>query len=648
MDYSKLSDEELERLANPKGTARDYSSMTDDELEKLANPPSKLESFARGAAQGASMGFADEISGAIESALTNKTYEQARDESRANFKRAKDANYYTSLDGELGGGVATAFLPGLGAANAVKTMRGAAGVGAALGGVTGLGQSEAKDAQGLAVDTLTGTAAGAVLGAGGHALAKGTEKASNWISAKAAPALEKMLPAGKKANAAEIEAAAERLGFKATPGMVNDSEALQKLESSLHQAPTIGGYLTRRSTGKVGDAMRGATDELISDAATVSPYESGEQVKKILSGEIESKFGPSKKIFEDLRQYTKDIPVSEKSVQAVSRNIRSIPEVETLDLPLANQVIKSLEKNPSVDQIKTLRTLVGKKAESAIDGAERSAYWQMYAKLGRLEESTLKRGVLQSARNQGEGEQIAKGMLGQLKSAKKGYAEQMANLEDLSQAARLGKVRGPESFSQKLDALPSERLQEKLLPLEDVRLAETIKSQFPEAFGALRKARIRDLSEGVVRDGETVPSKLLQNTKNLNPEAGQMLFGDKLSKLNDLRSVNQALPEKVGPSGTQQALDVAGMLNPMNQVRDVARYGAYKAASSETLQKVAQFLRSKPQFANLAEKNPRAFQAAVYQFAQKVNPEGGAYKAAGFDPTSPSDDKKAREAFLDQ
>lgn len=639
-----MSDEELEKLAS-QPDENDFSSLSDEELERIANPPGKLESLARGAAQGASLGFADEISGAVESALTDKTYEQARNESRANFKRAKEANPNTFLTGEVGGGVATAFVPGL---NAVKGIRGAMTVGAALGGAAGLGQSEASDAQGLAVDTLTGLGLGAAGGAAGYGIGKGIEKGANLLSQKVGPGLEKMLPIGKKDNAPEIEAAAKRLGFEATPGMTNASERVQGLESSLAQSPTVGGWLTRKGTDKAVKGMQGATDDLIADAATVSPYESGEQVKKILSKEIEGKFAPSKAVFQDLKQYTKDIPVSEKSIKSVSRNIMAIPEVETLDLPLARQVVKSLEKNPSADQIKTLRTMVGQKAQAAADGAERSAYWQMYAKLGRLEENTIKRGVIQSARTGGEGEQIAKGMLGQLKGAKKSYSEQMGNLEDLAQAARLGKVRGPEGFVGKLDAIPSERLQEKLLPLEDVRLSQTVQKQFPEAFGGLRKARIRDLAEGVVQDGESLPGRFLQRTKGLNPEAETMLFGDKAAKLQDLRIVNQALPAKVGPSGTSQALDFKEMLNPVTQARDLMRFGAYKTASSETLNKVAQFLRSQPKFANMAEQNPKAFQAAVYQFAQKVNPEGGAYKAAGFDPSTPQDDAKAREAFLDQ
>jgi len=629
---------------------------------------SPLESGLHGALNGASAGFIDELSGVGEAAGRalgvkgvggkfsdlelqkpslefSKNYEEGRDKKRAMHDRFQEANPKSYVTGEVAGGVSTALIPGMAAG---KGLRGAMSMGAGMGGLAGAGNSEASDMQGLSVDTLTGMGIGAAGGAAGFGLGKGLEKAANWTSVKAAPAIEKMLPIGKKGNAAEIEAAAKRLGFEATPGMTNASESVQKLESSLHQAPTLGGWLTRRGTKPVVEGMKGATDDLTAGASSASPWESGEKAKKILSDSVAKKFKPSQEAFEDLAQYTKDIPVSEKSVKTIGRNIMRIPEVETLDLPLARQVVTALEKNPSADQIKMLRGMVGKAAKASKDGNEKSAYWQMYAKLGRLEENTIKRGVLESARTKGEGNKIATQMLGQLKGAKAGYAKEMEALEDFTQSARLGRMQGgPTSFADKIDSIPSERLQDKLLPLEDARLAQKLQTQFPEAFDTLKGARLRDLSDGVHVDGEAVPGRFLQRTKNLNPEAQDMLFGGKAPKLDDLRTVNQALPDKVGPSGTQQALDVAGMLNPMNQVRDLARYGTYKAVSSEKLNKVAQFLRSQPKFANMAEQNPKAFQAAVYQFAQKVNPEGGMYKAAGFDPTKPGDDEKARSAFTE-
>lgn len=668
MDLSKLSDKELDAL-EAQHSGPDLSQLSDEELDELDRDPSTAESALHGAIDSASLGFIDELSGAGEALGRaigvkglggkfsdvgfqkptwgkdfEKDYAEGRDKKRALHAKLKSANPDSYLGGEIAGGLTSALIPGLGAA---KGLRGAVGAGAALGAGSGLGHSEAEDAAGMGLDTLIGTGIGAGLGAGGYGIAKGAEKSANYVAEKLAPAISKMLPVGKKANAAEIEAAAKALGVEATPGMTNASERVQGLESSLHQAPTIGGWLTRRGTEPVTKGMQKATGELIEDAASVSPFESGENVKKIIAKEVEGKFKPSTEIFDELRGYTKDIHANPASVNRVGKNIMNIPEVKTLELPLAKQIVKRLGENPSVDEIKMLRTMVGAEAKAS-QGAQKSAYWQLYAKLGRLEENTLKRGVIQSARTKGEGDTIAKGMLGQLKSAKKGYAEQMGNLEDLSQAARLGRVSdGPSGFVDKIDSIPSERLQEKLLPLEDVRLAKMMQDQFPEAFGGLRKARIRDLAEGVEKDGSLLPGKFLQSTKDLNPEAQSMLFGDKSGTLNSLRTVNEALPAKVGPSGTSQALDFKEMLNPVTQGRDLMRYGAYKAASSETLNRVAQFLRSQPKFANMAEQNPKAFQAAVYEFANKVRPASAMPRAAQFNPQEHVDEDRAKQSFLE-
>lgn len=669
MDLSKLSDEELEALdqSHEQSAGPDLSHLSDAELEALDSHPSMAESGSRGLMDQASMGFMDELSGAGEAAGRavgikglggnfsdvgfdvpdlnfKKNYEEGRDRKRAMQKQAKLENPDSYFAGELVGGLSSAAIPGLGA---IKTGRGAMAAGAGLGAVAGLGKSEGKDLNELSQDTLIGLGLGGALGGLGHKAGSLFSKSANVASEKAAPSIAKMLPIGEKENAAAIREAAKRLGIKATPGMTNASETVQKLESSLHQAPTVGGWLARRGTAPVGKGMQNATEDLISDAARVSPFESGEKAKKILADEVGKKFKASTDTFNDLAKYTKDIPVSEKSVKAVSRNILNIPEAQVLDLPLAKQVVTALEKNPSADQIKMLRGMVGKAASGAKDGNERSAYWQMYAKLGKLEENTIKRGVIASARTRPEGETIASGMLGQLKGAKKAYAGEMGNLEDFAQASRLGKFGGPSGFVDKIDAIPSERLQEKLLPLADVRQAQSLQKNFPNAFGELKGARLRDLSEGVLRDGEAVPGKLLQNTRDLNPEAQGMLFGDKSSKLNDLRTVSHALPDKVGPSGTSQALDMKEMLNPITQARDLARFAAYKTSSSETLAKVAQYLKAKPQFANLAEKNPKAFQAAVYEFANKVKPSASLPRAAEYDPQSPPDDDRAKQSFLD-
>jgi hypothetical protein len=158
MDLANLSDEELKKIAG-EPDEMDVSGMSDDELKRMAglDDTSAIESGLRGAAQGVSLGFADELTGALESAFTDKTYEQARDESRANYKKAETDNPIAYGAGQVGGGAATMFVPGLGAAKGVKGL-------ATLGGLAGLGSSEADDAAGMLADTAKGAGIGAATG----------------------------------------------------------------------------------------------------------------------------------------------------------------------------------------------------------------------------------------------------------------------------------------------------------------------------------------------------------------------------------------------------------------------------------------------------------------------------------------------------
>jgi len=126
------------------------------------------ESFARGAAQGATLGFADEISGGVE-ALWNKAngnptefgklYALYRDESRNNFKKAKDENPGSYLGGEIAGGVSTAFVPGVAAAKGAKLASIAARA-AGVGAASGAGYSDEDSTKGIVKDALIGASVG--------------------------------------------------------------------------------------------------------------------------------------------------------------------------------------------------------------------------------------------------------------------------------------------------------------------------------------------------------------------------------------------------------------------------------------------------------------------------------------------------------
>lgn len=154
---------------------------------------SRAESLGRGALQGLTFGFSDEIYGGLAGAADFVTgngfnYEQNRDAAREANRKAQAANPGTYLIGEIGGGVAVPFGVAGAAARAPSLISNAARVtglapevtqaasfgqrvgtgarmGASYGGLYGAGTSEGETIAEVAGDTAKGIAGGAALGA---------------------------------------------------------------------------------------------------------------------------------------------------------------------------------------------------------------------------------------------------------------------------------------------------------------------------------------------------------------------------------------------------------------------------------------------------------------------------------------------------
>ncbi len=102
-----------------------FAPPTEQELSLEPEEISGLESALRGAAQEASFGLADEITGLAETGLETvkgnvplsasellKAYQKLRDESRQAYKAAEEANPKTYLAGQVAGGILPAVATG--------------------------------------------------------------------------------------------------------------------------------------------------------------------------------------------------------------------------------------------------------------------------------------------------------------------------------------------------------------------------------------------------------------------------------------------------------------------------------------------------------------------------------------------------------
>lgn len=206
-----LTDEEMAEL---EAKERNPSFISDEEMARLEEqnkpqlPISPVESGVMGAVEGASLGWVDELAGALE-ALGSKAgvrglggrlsdirretpeedaasfaevYRQGRDLRRAAYEQAQKENPLAFTGGKIIGGVTSGVaIP----AKAVTSLAQGARIGAGVGAATGLGGSQGTMREQIR-DALTSGALGGAFGAGGAAISRAMTPASKTLQDQAA------------------------------------------------------------------------------------------------------------------------------------------------------------------------------------------------------------------------------------------------------------------------------------------------------------------------------------------------------------------------------------------------------------------------------------------------------------------------------
>lgn len=262
---------------------------------------SGVESFARGAYQGAGMGFADEQAGALDAlgghlkrTFTNDwkrtgkgwledikaefgqvtdDYQQGRDESRRAYGEAEEANPTAYGAGQFGGAVATGIATGGASSLGKAGLKGALTAGALEGGASGLGSSEADltqqdvDAYARAfTDAAGGAALGAPLAGAGYGVAKGLKA----VGGKAVDSLRRArgeLTEGIAAERSLADDAARVAEEKAQGRLVKDEYAARNQNARLDKASQRQGAMeaakrAREEARAARDSQRAAQQEV--------------------------------------------------------------------------------------------------------------------------------------------------------------------------------------------------------------------------------------------------------------------------------------------------------------------------------------------------------------------------------------------------
>lgn len=421
----------------------------------------------------------------------------------------------------------------------------------------------------------------------GPAIASGLSKGAALVG-KGAKGIGSLFGAGTvKEGAEEIGKAASRLGAEATEGMLKTSPHIQALESSLEQSPTLAGSIVRNKKQAVYDVLKKGSEKAVQDATSFTKAEVGSKIKDSIVSGIGEKVAIPQEFYQRFAKEAPMIEIDPKSAMRVAKNIRQHPYAVAVrgsaDEALANRLADSLEGNKSLEQLRNLKTYVGRQMQGAESPTQQAILGQAYDSLSRLEQNSVKRNVIKNIGSK-YGEMEGKELLGELKKSNALYAKLY---EDIGVIKEAGKIKKQMTYNQFIDALekiPDEQLADKLFKTNDYKSLEKIKKTFPDEFELMRASRLADIEQKSMTKGQMDPSKLLKNVKSLGPESKNLLFGeDSVKVIKDLETVVNSLPPMIGPSGTPKGIEWANYMSPgqwIDELRRMSQLGGLKILSA--------------------------------------------------------------------
>ncbi len=401
---------------------------------------------------------------------------------------------------------------------------------------------------------------------------------------------------GTKESADAIQSASKRLGFEATPGMTSNSETVQGLESSLAQSPSLAGAVVRKSLKPIQGKLQSAAEDIISGAAETSPYATGDSISKGILANLGEQANNVKMSYEPFNQeLPKMVPDMESkwkladSLNDIAQDHLDPNEVSGKVTAITNKVMNS--KN--LADIEDTRKLIGNDITKALapsnpDRNLANTLIKIKDNLSDFRDSQFQT-LAKDAYPGPNGEAIGKQMVDQYQNTMAGHAALMNRLRGVAPLFDIT-ANNPRDFFEQFSEIKPEKLAKTLFDSGDYDATLAFKEAFPEQYEALKGMKINELRKASLSNpidpvnSPIDPRKLIGNINKMEakaPEATSLLLGDKVQKINDMRTVFGATPKYIGPSGTPEGEAFRHMAEPMQQIRDVGNYAAYKALGSK-------------------------------------------------------------------
>ncbi len=369
--------------------------------------------------------------------------------------------------------------------------------------------------------------------------------------------------------------AAERLGITPTVGMMSKDFTTRGMESSLEQSPSIGGAMTRAQTVPVRQAISDASENLLRDASNSSNYETGVGAVKGISAKLGEKLNSAQMAYENFNQeLPKMVPDFEAQAKLADdmANATKGNLSETLHDNYGEGVANKITNSTNLNDIEGIRKQVANRLSSAFRAGDQNAIDTLSTMQDKLEHFRDSQFVsqAQTAYPGPGGAALGKQMVQEYQGAKNGWANLYQDTKELGPIFGI-KNKSPRAFVEAVTNITPEQMNEKLFTPNNIDKLNIVRENFPEQFAQIKALKLNEIKQAsqTVFNGDEVmdPTKFLREVDKYSPEVQKALFGDGAQTISDIRTIHNAFPAKMGPSGTPQGISFMKTLDPGEVVR---------------------------------------------------------------------------------
>jgi hypothetical protein len=384
----------------------------------------------------------------------------------------------------------------------------------------------------------------------------------------------------KKGNANEIAQAMERQGLadKTMAMQLSDSVPVQRIESQIIESFSGPGFAKRaqydaiQNQGIERPLMESLGIKSAEGLAPVNPSDSGSSIAKMIKEQVEMKYDQLNKAYDVINKYFPAIPVNEKGIEQIARNIErlKIDGVETLAkrpnsdvAQFLKTVSKDLRLQETLQELKVFKTKLREYSGPQPSHDVKEALSLVRDKISEAETRYIKQDAMRMKNPEARDKILS--LIEFRSEADAGYRKFREMMEDIAPQLGLKKqIKTPSDMINFLEDVDGEKLFKVLSKSKKLDLLE---AEMPEAAKAFLDLKRADIIANAIENNRVKPGKVISELDQLPWEVKAKLLVDPV-KYADAKTIRDSFKVErsvFNPSQTNVAREAQGFIKQSAQ-----------------------------------------------------------------------------------